>query len=224
MYSKQRISTLLFSLLFFFWNCVSYNSYPNKQNLNSSSALQDWVWISKNPILQEILENENNNSDVKSSLEKSETDLSKIASIEVIQINSSIPYYSSVFFSLATLTMGAFHEIQTDYEFEIQYLSSYTILKRNYLTSTVSRVRTPMPPYIGLVTSLTLGIVDRYHKPEHLQEYCIKSEVSESRKRWEASREEYCEQYKRYLSLAWHSIQSEIVKDITTKQSMIDKK
>lgn len=224
MYLQLRIAAIFFSTIFYLGNCVSYNTYPNKQELNTSSNLEKWVWISKDPILQEILENTNNNTDVKSSFQKSDTDLSNIASIEIVKIESSIPYATSILFSLATLTMGAFHEIQTDYEFEIQYLSSYTILKRNYIASTTSRVRTPMPPYTGLATTLTLGIVDRYHKPEHLQEYCLKTEVSESRKRWEASREEYCEQYKRNLTLAWQSIQTDITYDLLIEQDNIYKK
>ncbi len=81
-----------------------------------------------------------------------------------------------------------------------------------------------MPPYTGLATTLTLGIVDRYHKPEHLQEYCLKTEVSESRKRWEASREEYCEQYKRNLTLAWQFIQTDITYDLLIEQDNIYKK
>lgn len=191
--------------------CVSYSSFPAKSSKSKDpSQLPKWIWISEDPVLKEILAEKFDRPGVIEDF----TDLSNIASIELINIESEIPYASSIFLSLSTLSFGMFHEIKTKYDFEIHYLNDFENRQEKYTSYTEYRVRTIMPPYIGLATTLVLGITDRYKKPEHLREYCFQKEVSGTRETWEASREDYCKEYKRLLTIAWQSIETQVESDL----------
>lgn len=193
--------------------CVSYSSFPaNSPTSSDPSQVPKWVWISEDPILKEILAEKFD----RPGLVEDFTDLSNIASIDVVHIESEIPYATSILHSLSTLSFGMFHEIRTKYDFEIHYLNDFENRQEKYTSYTEYRVRTVMPPYIGLATTLVLGITDRYKKPEHLREYCYQTEVSGTRETWEASREEYCKEYKRLLTVAWQSIESQVESDLRT--------
>ncbi|MCC5813399.1 MAG: hypothetical protein JJT78_01465 [Leptospira sp.] len=172
-----------------------------------------WIWISENIILRDVLSER-----FETDLFNRQEDFTKIASIEITNINSEIQATDSLLYSLATLTMGTFEIIDTDYTFTVKYLDGIKIEERKFSGKTQMTMKAPMPPYIGLGTTATLILLDRYKTPEHLQKYCIEEQPSSIREIVELKKNQYCEEYKKYIRSAWLSVEPKIEQDLKRRK------
>jgi hypothetical protein len=144
-------------------------------------------------------------------------DFSKIASVEVNSIHSEILTGKAILYSLATLTLGIFEEIDSEHIFTIKYLDGIKVDEREFKVKTKMKFQAPMPPYLGLGSTLTLAIFDRHRKPEHLQNYCLEESISRTREIFEGTKNWYCNEYKKHLSIAWSSVENLIEQDLLTR-------
>ncbi|WCL48403.1 hypothetical protein [Leptospira sp. GIMC2001] len=194
-------------------NCVSFQDGESKdiESSDTNPEFYNWIWISEDPMLREIL---SERYEKENPIEK-DIDFKRIASVEIESIDSSIPAHRSLLYSLATLTIGIFHDIESDYVFVVRYLEDTKQEKKMFQSKTVRKFRTPMPPYIGFASSIILASFDRYRKPEHLRNYCIFEKPSRLRESLEATHTEYCKEYKSFLFHAWLSIEKKVQNDLS---------
>lgn len=175
--------------------------------------MEEWIWISEDITLREVLSQR-----FEGDLFQRKEDFSKIASIELESIDSEIQSGTSVLYSLATLTMGTFEIVESEYNFSVRYLDGVKVEKKNFRSKTRMTLRAPMPPYIGLGTTASLILLDRYKTPEHLSRYCNTKEISITRALLESNKEEYCHEYKKNLLVAWIGVESQIERDLMKRR------
>lgn len=192
-------------------NCQSYeslNRLPKK-----GEKTREWIWISEDVALREVLAKR-----FEGDLFNRREDFTKIASIEVSSVESDIRSGKSLLYSLATLTLGTFEYIESEFTFTVQYLDGEKVDRRKFKSKTQRSMKTAMPPYIGLGTTTALAILNRYKTPEHLRLYCLEEKPGTIRKILEADRERYCSEYKKYLYVAWESVEPSIEKDLIRRR------
>lgn len=204
-----HIPVLVFLILI---QCTSYESRESTSTKIISQPIhtEQWIWISEDPMLKQVLK-DRFSSDL---FTRESDDFSKIASVEVQSIQSEILTGKAVLYSLATLTMGIFEEIDSEHIFTIKYLDGIKVDEKKFKVQTKMKFQAPMPPYLGLGSTLTLAIFDRHRKPEHLQSFCMKESISRTREIFEANKTWYCEEYKKHLSIAWESVENLIEQDL----------
>jgi hypothetical protein len=204
---------IVFATIHTLLGCQTFDPLIRTDSSLKDKKITGWIWISENTILRDVLSER-----FETDLFNRQEDFTKIASIEISKIDSEIQATDSLLYSLATLTMGTFEIIDTNYTFTVKYLDGIKIEEKQFSGRTQMTMRTPMPPYIGLGTTATLIVLDRYKTPEHLQKYCLEEEPSGLREFFELDKTEYCEEYKKYIRSAWLSVEPNIEKDLKRRK------
>lgn len=210
-FSLIRIIVLVLAILAG-GGCVSYDSGvpPLRPKPNSPLHLDAWIWISEDPTLKVVLK-DRFEGDL---FTRPEDDFSKIANIEVHSVRTRIRSDRSILFSLASLTLGTFEEMESEFTFEVKYLDGIKMESKKFQSHTRMTLRTPMPPYIGLGATLVLAGLDRHRTPEALAHQCSSPTFSLWRDFLEADRDWSCQEYKKFLRMAWSGVEAKIEQDL----------
>jgi len=180
-------------VLLFLTGCISYqigevNVVEKGHNLSSRCIF----FYSDDRILNEIIQKEN--------LRCLEYDT--IIAVDAVFLNSTVHSMKSAAYSLSTLTIGTFYEWGS--EAILQY--QVTDFQGTYVYSehlpVLYKMRTVMPPYLGLILTISSSILNRYKIPEVIKERCINDGLDYGI--FDIKKEDYCTEYRILLEEVWN--------------------
>lgn len=203
---KIAFVTVYFCLLFLQTGCISYQVDAGNQVANQKLSERCIYFYSDDIMLNEIIRQENEKC----------IEYDTIVSVDVFFINSQVHSSKSALYSLSTLTLGTF------YEWDSEAVLYYTVtdFQGTALYSehmpVQYRMRTVMPPYLGLILTVSSTVLNRYKVPEVIRYRCIIDQ--EEPHLLDIKREDYCQEYKILLEEVWSraslSFQKNTEKDI----------
>lgn len=203
------------------WNLNESNSKENLEITNDFYSIE-----SSDPILKDVVCESFVNTGIFSNCNGDKPP--EGANVYRMQIDStisetSIDFWRNTFYSLVTLTLGAFVSASGELSFQVEVTkdgAARESFQKEYRSEGQNGVRAIMPPVTGFISTIGGSFLNYYRKPDRLKHYCLIEVPDKVRAVFEESHEEFCENYRVYLQDAYRKIELDLMKDLANYEAV----